>query len=542
MPLPELFGGNVGDAALAVEPVDPALVAGAVPDVPPAAAVVPPAAVPEQEEDEEDEDAEGANAPGNLERARSAAAAAWAELCGGVGADSCPWCASTECCRHVGDDALIELRACAAMVPRAMRASGIAYLATALAARSEAVPRAEGAPRRRGTGRDVQYIVRNLHVCRQSFLWVNCFSDPAWKLALPASDERGVYVPPHGRVGQSIQTEREKANRRAVEVFFINFYRHYGYPIPATEFSKTTEVLSAGLTVRHLYKDEFLPAITEEELGRYEFTEAELASPQLLAYLTVSAASIRRTLSSDVPHLRRGAEVPRAPARKLAQIAEATLRVPVSVASTAEAATAVKARVVTIATDISRNIASLSVFTDVWNTSPVLANMGISHSCTDACSECLGCYESMKTAHLLVDTGDGERERIIQEKDEKYLTHRRHTDREHIRYNGARDTSTVEWKGKIDQSLLVGTEEYVKGFPVAVQQFAAVQVLNTLMLSGDFMKTLYSVHFNRGVKVCARRCLSCISVHCPRRISFLRQRRRCKCSRSRGWTYATICC
>jgi hypothetical protein len=38
----------------------------------------------------------------------------------------------------------------------------------------------------------------------------------------------------------------------------------------------------------------------------------------------------------------------------------------------------VKERVVTIATDISRNIVSLCVFQDVWNTSPVLANMGIS--------------------------------------------------------------------------------------------------------------------------------------------------------------------
>ena len=374
MALPEVFGGNEGDAARAVEPgADPALAAdAAAPDAAPAAA---PAAVVA------DEDAEGGvSAPVDFESMRSKTAAEFAALCG-ADETQCPWCGK-QCCRQLGDAALIELRAHAAMVPIRMRASGIAFLATALAARADAAgPRADGAPRRRGAGRDVKYVVHNVPVCRLSFLWVNRFTDSAWKLALTASDERGVYVPPHGLAGQSLQSEQEKANRRAVEVFWINYFRNYGYPIPATQFSDTTEVLAADTTVRNLYKDNFLPAICAEVLGRFEFTEDEAASPPVLAFLKSAATSIRRTLSSDPPRRRRGDEGPRAPARALAAIA-ATICVPEAIASSEEAVAVVKERVVTIATAISRSIACLPVFRDVFKSSPVLAKMGIAHSCT----------------------------------------------------------------------------------------------------------------------------------------------------------------
>ena len=106
MPLPELFGGNVGDAARELSLCRPA----------PRRRSARRATRRElnEDDDEEDEDAEGADIPGDFERARSKAAEEWAALCGGVEADVCPWCKSTEC----GASATLRSSSCVPVLTR----------------------------------------------------------------------------------------------------------------------------------------------------------------------------------------------------------------------------------------------------------------------------------------------------------------------------------------------------------------------------------------------------------------------------------------
>ena len=304
----------------------------------------------------------------------------FAKLCEGVAADACPWCRKPGCCsRQIADSVLIQMRARAMATTRAHRASGIAYLANALAAaRPEgAGPRADGGGvDRRGAGRAAALLVRGVRVCRGAFIWVNRFGSTAWDLALKAADEHGVFVPVYGRVGQSSVSEKDKEKRRVCVVFWINLVRHIGMQIPATEFSKTTNVLPAGTTIHGTYINQFVPAVVARLLSEYHFTDEDNSSPERLPFLKESVASIRGELCDNVEH-RRQSEGPGRKARRTPGQLAAVLLVPLGVASSEEGKSAVRERIAKIVSDISVDVPSWGVFLDVWHHAPELEHMGI---------------------------------------------------------------------------------------------------------------------------------------------------------------------
>ena len=276
MPLPEIFEEDPDQVEVAREAArGAAQVAAAAVDVQPGA--VPAAAAAHADADfeelaQEDDDGVEADAPvGNLEDAQAKATREWEDKTRGFDERACPWCSNVDCCRRLPSAVLIQLRARALMTTRLARASGVAYLATALVARQvAAAPPVEG-PRRRGRGVRAEWCVLGIPVCRGAFLWTNRFGSGAWSFAVQLSLTNGVYVPPHGRVGQPNSSVQEKANRRAIVVFFVNYVRHYGLPVPATKFSDTTAELQAGTTLRGLYGDSFLPAAIAKALDGLDF-------------------------------------------------------------------------------------------------------------------------------------------------------------------------------------------------------------------------------------------------------------------------------
>lgn len=115
-------------------------------------------------------------------------------------------------------------------------------------------------------------------------------------------------------------------------MFWINLVRHIGIQIPATEFSKTTDVLPAGLTIHGTYIDEFVPAVIAKLLSEYHFTDAENASPERLTFLKESVASIRGKLCGNVLHQRESEGAGRRARRTPEQLAR-DLLVPLPVAA-----------------------------------------------------------------------------------------------------------------------------------------------------------------------------------------------------------------
>jgi hypothetical protein len=280
-------------------------------------------------------------------------------------------------------------------------------------------------------------------------------------------------------------------------VFWINLVRHIGMQIPATEFSKTTDVLPAGLTIHGAYIDEFVPAAITLLLSGYFFTADDNASPERLTFLKASVASIRGELCGNVPHRRQSEGLGRKPRRTPEQLARELL-VPLPVAVSEEDKDAVRARVVEIVHDISDDVPSWFVFLEVWLHAPELEQMGIQRICTDACRECCECYKRMRAAQMAPDLGDGTREANIAKEEKRYKDHRDYSDGARVTYNSARDECNAIWRSRVPSSLLKHTSTFT-------QAVAMVDMLPVLFLSGDFMKSLYTIHYTRAVKVSRRR-------------------------------------
>ena len=166
MPLPGPFGGDAADDAaheVAGAGADDGAGAGAGPAGEPAAPfpVGDIAAAPDVPDDGDAGD-DGEDVHVDFSKRCAEVALEFEELREGVAEGVCPWCRKPGCCcRRITDAVLIEMRACAMSNSRSERASGIAYLANALAAVKPegAGPRADGGGvARRGAGRAVTWM------------------------------------------------------------------------------------------------------------------------------------------------------------------------------------------------------------------------------------------------------------------------------------------------------------------------------------------------------------------------------------------------